>query len=249
MSGRKHLSPRPALLAALTAAGWLSAQSTAVFDAVSIKPNRSGLPNSETDTSPGRLTIINATPISLIRRAFGVQDSQIINAPGWLFAERFDVVAVTGGADRLTDKERQPFVQAMLADRWQLKAHRETRELRVYSLQKMDTGPKLSVPTGGVYGMKVSATGAGQQVLRSTRGNILRLVEILSGLTASIVTDDTGLSGEYDFTLEWVQDPGADAAGPSLSTALKEQLGLRLESAKKPVEVIVIDRIERPSEN
>ena len=86
-------------------------------------------------------------------------------------------------------------------------------------------------------------------VLRSTRGNMGRLVEILSGLTNSLVIDDTGISGEYDFTLEWAPDQNTDAVGPSLFTALPEQLGLRLAPATKPVETIVIDHIERPAEN
>ena len=236
------------LLLTLMAGGWLCAQSSKTFEAVSIKPNRSGAPGSDTNTTLGRLSLVNVTPISLILRAFGVQTSQVVNAPGWVFTERYDVMAVTEGAERLTDKERQPFIEAMLADRWQMKTHRETRELRVYTLTSAEGGPKIATAKGGEYAMKVSASG-GKRVLRSTSGNIPRLVEILSGMTDRMVINATGLSGEYDFTLEWVQEPDADAAGPSLFTALKEQLGLKLESARKPVDVVVIDRIERPSEN
>jgi uncharacterized protein (TIGR03435 family) len=228
----------------------LQAQFTRTFEAISIKRNRSEAAASDTNTSTGRLSLINVTTLSLILRAFGLQNSQVISAPGWLATERYDVVAVTGGADALTDKQRQPFLQAMLAERWNLRFHRETRTLRVYSLVPSKNGTKLVQHSGpGVYAMKREFAD-GRMVLRSTRGNIGRLVEILSGLTGSLVIDGTGLSGEYDFTLEWVQDQNADAvAGPSLFTALQEQLGLRLESTKKPVETIVIDHIERPSEN
>ena len=76
-----------------------------------------------------------------------------------------------------------------------------------------------------------------------------RMVEILGGFAGGVVSDDTGLGGEYDFTLECVQDAAANAAGPTLFTALREQLGLRLVSAEKPTPVIVVDHIERPSEN
>lgn len=76
-----------------------------------------------------------------------------------------------------------------------------------------------------------------------------RLVEILSGFSGRVVSNDTGLGGEYDFTLEWIQDANATDSGPSLFTALREQLGLRLVSAERPAPVIVIDQIERPSEN
>ena len=80
-------------------------------------------------------------------------------------------------------------------------------------------------------------------------GSAERLIEILGGFVGNVVTNDTGLGGEYDFTLEWVQDPAATESGPSLFTAVREQLGLRLDSAEKPAPVIVIDQIERPSEN
>ena len=233
----------------LLAVVWLLAQSQGRFDAVSIRPNKSGSPSSDTNTSPGRLNLLNVTPLSLLLRAFGVQESQIIGTPGWVSTERYDVVAVTGGADRLTDKERQPFLQAMLAERWQMLIHRENRPLSVYSLQISKGGPKLRIHTGSDdYAMKVSAMD-GRQVLRSTKGNIPRLVEILSRATGKMVMNDTGLDREYDFTLEWIQDLASETSGPSLTTALREQLGLRLESVKRAVEVIVVDRIARPSDN
>src|SRR5262245_21027247 len=135
----------------------------------------------------------------------------------------------------------------MLAERWQLRYHRETRNLRVYSL--VNDGAKLVPHAGpGEYGMKVELAGP-RVILRSTRGNMGRLAEILTGNVGGTVIDDTKLTGEYDFTLEWAQDARADDAGPSLFTALRERLGLRLVSAEKPAPVVVIDRFERPSEN
>jgi uncharacterized protein (TIGR03435 family) len=227
----------------------VAAQSAATFDAVSIKRNHSGAAASDTNTTPGRLNLINVTPISLVWRAFGLLNPQIANAPSWTSSERYDVIAVTGGGDALTDKDRQPFLRAMLAERWQFRFHWETKNLRVYSLVVGKNGSKLVSHTGpGEYAMKLQPEG-NHLILRSTKGNVGRLVEILSGQTSSLVINDTGLSGEYDFTLEWAQDQNADATGPSLFTALQEQLGLRLESTRKPMPVVVIDHIERPSEN
>ena len=100
----------------------------------------------------------------------------------------------------------------------------------------------------GEYGMKVERAGP-RVILRSTRGNIPLMFVILSGFSGGVVSNDTGLGGEYDFTLEWIQDANATDSGPSLFTALREQLGLRLVSAERPAPVIVIDQIERPSEN
>jgi len=239
---RAHL-----ILAAALAVTPLQAQSPNTFDVVSIKPNRSGAPGSETDTTPGRVSVINATPLSLILRAFGVSGFQIVGAPDWALTERYDLVATVPEGRVLNDQDRRTFFEKMLAERWQLRYHRETRNLRVYSL--VNDGSKLVQHVGpGEYGMKVELVGP-RVILRSTRGNMGRLVEILRGYVGNVVTNDTGLGGEYDFTLEWVQDAGADAPGPSLFTAVREQIGLRLVSAEKPAPVVVIDRIERPSEN
>ena len=235
------------ILAAALAVAPLQAQSPNTFDVVSIKPNRSGAPGSETDTTPGRVSVINATPLSLLLRAFGVARFQIIEAPDWALTERYDLVATVPDGRVLNDQDRQAFFEKMLAERWQLRYHRESRNLRVYSL--VTDGSKLVQHAGpGEYGMKVELAGP-RVILRSTRGNMGRLVEILGGYVGNVVTNDTGLAGEYDFTLEWVQDARADDAGPSLVTALREQLGLRLVSAGKPAPVVVIDRFERPSEN
>lgn len=246
-SAGRNLMRFPIVLAATLLIGPLQAQSVITFDVVSIKPNKSGAPGSETDTSPGRVSVINATTLSLLLRAFGVSNPQIVGAPDWVATERYDVVATVPEGRVLNDRERQPFFEQMLAERWQLRYHRETRNLRVYSL--VTDGSKLVPHTGpGEYGMKVERVGP-RVILRSTRGNTQRLVEILGGFTGSVVSNDSALGGEYDFTLEWVQDAAVNDAGPTLFTALREQLGLRLVSAEKPAPVIVIDHIDRPSEN
>ena len=235
------------VLSATLLAASPQAQLPTTFDVVSIKPNKSGAPGSETDTTPGRISVINATPQSLLLRAFGVSNFQIVGAPDWVATERYDVVATVPEGRVLNDQDRRPFFERMLTERWQLRYHREIRNLRVYSL--VNDGSKLVPHTGpGEYGMKVERAGP-RVILRSTRGNTQRLVEILGGFAGGVVSNDSGLGGEYDFTLEWVQDATANDTGPTLFTALREQLGLRLVSAEKPAPVIVIDHIERPSEN
>ena len=237
----------PILVAAVLAVP-VQAQSPGEFEVVSIKPNRTGAAASETETTPGRISLINVTPLSLVFRAFGVLRPQVVGAPAWLATERYDVVALVPQGRVLNDRDRQPFFQKMLAERWNFRHHWETRNIDVYSLVVSDKS-KLTVHTGpGEYGMKVENAGP-RVVLRSTRGNMGRLIEILSGFTGRVVTDDTGLTGEYDFTLEWVQDASADVPGASLFTALQEQVGLRLVSIEKPAPVVVIERIERPSDN
>ena len=220
------------------------------FEAVSIRRNRTAAMASDTNTTPGRLSLVNVTLLSVIRRAFGVLDPQIVGAPDWLSTERYDIVAVTGDGTDLTDQSRQAYLQSLLVDRCQLSFHREMREIRVYSLVSSKDGPRLTDHTGpGEYSMRVEPTDDGRLRLRSTQGNIGRLAEILAGQVGNVVTDRTGLSGEYDFTLEWAPNLNDSATSPSLFTALNEQLGLKLEAAKSPVQALVIDRIERPTEN
>jgi len=224
-------------------------QQASTFDAISIRPSHSGSESSETKTSPGRVNFINVTPLSLIMRAFGAQETQVIGAPSWASQDRFDVLAVTDGPEMLGDLERRPFLQALLVERFQLTFHKEARQMSVLVLKVDKRGLKLQPHKGpGVYSMKVRSA-EGRQILESTKGNLIRLVEILSRNTGKIVIDETGLRDDYDFKLEWAQDPDAAASGPGLNTALQEQLGLTLATAKRPVEVTVIDRIAQPSAN
>jgi len=138
----------------------------------------------------------------VVFRAFGVLGSQVVGAPDWLAGERYDIVAVTGDDTALTDDRRRAYLQALLADRCQFKFHRETREIRVYSLVPSKNGHKLVEHSGpGDYSMRVQPAEDGRLQLRSTKGNMRRLVEILTGQVGDLVADRTGLSGEYDFTL------------------------------------------------
>jgi uncharacterized protein (TIGR03435 family) len=241
----------PLFVAAVVASSAVFAQPDGkAFEAVSIKRNRTAAMASDTNTTPGRLSLVNVTLLSVVARSFRVLNPQIVGAPDWLLNERYDILAVTGDETALTDERRQAYLQALLADRCQFRFHREMREMRTYSLVPSRTGHKLATHTGpGDYSMRVQPADDGRLRLRSTRGNLRRLAEILAGQIGELVTDRTGLSGEYDFMLEWAPAQTDNGAGPSLFTALTEQLGLRLESVKGPVEAIVIDRIERPTED
>ena len=236
------------VVAGLVTASALVQSQEKSFEAVSIKRNQSATMASDTNTTPGRLSLMNVTLVSVVRRAFRVLDPQIVGAPEWVFRERYDIVAVTGDDAALTDETRQRYLQALLAERCQFRFHREMRDIRVYSLIPSKRGIKLVPHSGpGDYAMRVQPTQDGRFRLRSTRGNMPRLAEILAGQVDELVIDRTGLSGEYDFTLEWAPSLTSGGDGPSLFTALDEQLGLRLDPAKTPVDAIVVDHIERPT--
>jgi uncharacterized protein (TIGR03435 family) len=223
-------------------------------------------------------------PLQLVlRNTFGVEDSRILGAPDWVRANRFDIEAKVDAGDapkleKLSDDERGKMLLPVLADRFGLKFHHETRELPTYVLVVAKGGLKIkeSKP-GDPYGDGMKGPDgkpAGGMVMMTGRGKITGqgipislLVNLLSSQRLGRpIFDKTGLAGNYDFELHWTPDdapppmaggaqasaPANEAAsdpGPSLFTAIQEQLGLRLDPQKGPVDVVVIDHIEQPSAN
>jgi uncharacterized protein (TIGR03435 family) len=196
---------------------------------------------------------------SWVRNAYDItMDSQIVGLPEWADSEPYDIEAKVDAETAeawkgLNWKERakqeQPMMRALLADRCQLRVHRETRETPEYD---------LVIAKGGLK-MKEVATGDGESMgpgKMSAHGLTMdSLVYGFSGMVGRMIVDKTGLGERrFDFELKWAPDDrrAADAspdAGPDLFTALEEQLGLKLVSSRGPVEVLVIDHIERPSAN
>src|SRR5262245_31234963 len=139
-------------------------------------------------------------------------------------------------------------LQALLAERFKLKVHRETREMPIYILVVANNGSRLT-PAKDDERPMVGGTGPGRMQFQKT--SMVTLAQNLSENLSQMVIDKTGLSGMFDFTLEWATDlsqPDPDRR-PSIFTAVQEQLGLRLESGKGPVEVLIVDGVEKPSEN
>ena len=235
----------------VTAACGLFAQPTPdrkSFEGVSIKPNNlSGGEMHEHNTRG----LLNAqmTTRHLIQQAFDIKDFQILDGPTWLGNDNFDFVARTASPVELNDRTIQPYLQSVLADRFQFHYHRETRDLPVYFLLAAKTGPKLTKHTGDA-GTGMDASGGKDKISMSgTKISMAHLCDFLGRNVERPVIDRTGIEGEFDLTLEWSPAQLGDLSGPSIYTALQEQLGLRLESGKGPVDMIVIDSIEKPSEN
>lgn len=211
-----------------------------VFEVAAIKPHHPADPGGGFSFQHGRLTISNTWLTLLVMSAYGVKDFQVSGGPDWADSERFDILAEA--PDRADTRDLKPMLQALLADRFELALHRETRETAVYALVVAKNGPKLhrSAPDAQ-YSMRVGLTG-----MSATNMSLHDFAETLSGYARHNVIDKTGLRGDFDFKFDWSpQDPES----PSIFTALQEQLGLRLESEKGPVEFLVIDHAEKPSEN
>ena len=197
----------------------------------------------------GTLTMDAAALRQMIGLAYGIQRVRVLGGPSWLDSDLYDVVAKGEKSDASPDEIRA-MLQTLLADRFQLKIHRETKVLTVYSLEVGRNGSKLNeAKVGEVAGVGPISPASGLTV---RKGSIRLLVNTLANILGSPVVDKTGLAGTYDFTLQWANPNalnGPDSAFPSLVTAVQEQLGLRLESQKGPGEVLVVDHAEKASAN
>jgi uncharacterized protein (TIGR03435 family) len=257
------------------------------FEVASVKPNKSGDQRVMIQMPPnGRYTATNVALRMLLRQAFDVQDFQIVGGPNWLATDRFDIVAKP--PDGITGPEQiRPMMRALLADRFKLVAHNETREMPIFSLvvARPDgkLGPKLSDAKVDCEARFAAARRGGPPSAFPAPGQpiecgfmigpgnmnvggmpMLELARSLSPMVGRIVIDKTGLKGRYDFQMTYAPEgrgfgpgpgpggaepPPVDPNTPSLFTALQEQLGLKLESERGPVDVVVIDRIEQPTED
>ena len=234
------------------------------FEVASIKRSEPGsLRGSTFEFLPGgSLRIANGTLRAILETAYDVREFQILGGPGWVNSERYDILART--ADSLSNlagatndvKAVRLRLQALLRQRFNLEVHRETRELPEYALEVAKKGPKL-IQDGGSNGSSNARTGiqrsCGQMI--GTNATMANLTLMLARQLDRPVLDRTGLTGKYNFQFVWTPDSGPcsgspdSSNAPSIFTALEETLGLRLESIKGPVDSLIIDHADRPSEN
>lgn len=255
------------------------AQQPLKFEVASIKPSKPDAQGGFIRFMPGGGLNMSNVPLRfMITFAYDVRDFQVSGGAGWVGTERFDVMArpehaaaeVPDDPAKMTDGQRKTVrdqmaerLRALLADRFQLVVHKETKEQPIYALVVSKNGAKLKeakVVEGARQGMSMN-----RGRLEGMAAPMEMLGQTLSNVTERPVVDKTGLTGKYDFVLEWTPEAGADAraqgfgdgvtspapapGGPTIFTALQEQLGLRLESQKGSVQNIVIDRAEKLSEN
>ena len=231
----------------------LTQQAAPAFDVVSIKPTQAGSPGGPgpfVSTSPGRLQA-RGTLLFIIEFAHGIRSAQIEGGPDWVRNDRYDLTAVLPST--ATPLVPAPAaLQPVLSDRFKLRTRRVVRDSDVLALVVASGGVKMKAPNPGDEPSTQGAPGR----LIATRITMRQLAGQLARMTGRPVTDRTGLPGEFNLTLTWSMDgqgpdplnrptPGPDA--PALSTALQEQLGLRLERARGPVDWLIIESVERPT--
>ena len=249
------------------------------FDAISIHPTKikTITVNEDVETTrmvlsdpPDGYHVENGTLKYLIMDAYNVKWDSIVGGPDWIEINGYDVDAkVTPAADapppKLTNAQRKQMIQSMLADRFKLVVHNETKDAPIYELDLAKGGSKLPLTTPndtfakGIKGFDGNSApigylmplGLGRRFGQAV--TIASLAESLSHELKRPVVDKTGLTGKYDLSLQWTPDNTPDdsplAGGPSLFTAIQEQLGLKLSSTHGPVKTLVIDHVEPPSPN
>jgi uncharacterized protein (TIGR03435 family) len=240
----------------------MPADADPVFEVATIKPTKPGEERKAFMVRGRQFSTINTSAAELITFAYGIHAKQIVGAPPWLESDKFDLLAKPDGEGQPNDKQWKTMLQKLLADRFQLKFHRDKKELSVYAIVVAKNGPKMSKnesDPNGLPGLFFRGLG----VLPAHNATMADFAGVMqSAVLDRPVVDQTGLAGRWDFTLTWTPDefqfgglgahvprPADNAAAPSLFTAMQEQLGLKLESTKADAEVFVIDHVEKPSEN
>lgn len=237
------------------------------YEVVSIHKSESPCPPCGVETGPQGGLRISAFPVMrLLTLAYGVRDYQISGAPGWASSITYDVVFTPNKAELARDPDPEPSsrqalarrnqqrLQAVLRDRFGLVLRAEIHELPVYLLTQAKSGARLTVHPPEDLRHYIRTTDSGPRQMEAVDATMKGLAGTLSNLVGRPINDGTGLTGQYDFKLGWTPDPGAspdrpDDPGPSIFTALTEQLGLSLKATRGPVQVYVIEKIEHPSEN
>ena len=234
------------------------------FDVATIKPV-------DPDAKAGRYIIMQGTNRFvekaytlklLIAAAYDLNPRTISGGPGWIESDHYDIVAVTPGEVRPSHDEQMSMLRTLLADRFKLTFHREEKVFSIYELEVAKSGPKLKASSAPpedppalistVYPQRIV-----MPARNATMSDLARLMQ--RAILDRPVVDKTGLTGRYDFDLEWAPDetqfggevPVAPADAPSLPlfSAIQQQLGLRLEATRGPVAALVVDKAERPTAN
>lgn len=242
----------------------MAADANPSFEVATIKPSQPDRPGKGFGVRGSHFNTLNTSLLDLITFAYGVQQKQVLNAPDWVSSDKWDIEAqpdVPGSPNR---DQLRSMVQKLLADRFELKFHKEKKELSAYVLSVAKDGPKMTKNDSGGQLPGLFFRGLSPVTLPVQNATMEDFTELLqTAVLDRPVVDQTGLSGRWNFLLKWTADesqfagmgvkvdPPKDAADapPPLFTAIQEQLGLKLDAGKAQVEVLVLDKVEKPSAN
>jgi uncharacterized protein (TIGR03435 family) len=260
------------LFAQTAASGSAASTAAPAFEVATIKPV-------DYDAKAGRYIVMqgtnrfvakNETLKLLIAAAYNLNSREISGGPAWVDSDHYDILALTPGETRPSRDEQMAMLRALLAERFKLSFHREQKDFSIYVLEAAKGGPKMGSGDGPGLRPSTAAPDDPPAVISTVYPDRMKLPArnatmadfvfmLQRALLDRPVVDKTGLTGRYDFDLEWAPDetqfggeiPAAptDAQAPPLFTAMEQQLGLRLEATHGPAEALVVDTVERPGAN
>lgn len=242
--------------------GQAGAPATSVLEVAAIKPVKNPGPDMQDRTDGRRLTARNVTVRDLIMMGYEIDPGQIADGPAWMATDEYDIDAeAVEGVDLDNEREEEKLLRELLADRFKLTFHREQRIRAVYLLVVTKNGPKLKPANPAEVENSACERPGACNFTKRTLVDFARFMQFV--VLDRPVVDRTGIAGTFDFSLKWTPDesqfsrlglvfrpPAEDSSLlPPLFEAIQEQLGLKLEPEKIPAEVLVIDHVERPTEN
>lgn len=224
------------------------------YEVATIKPTDPDDGSSGFHTMGHRLFIENQTMNSLVAFAYGVHPKQIVDAPDWFSKDHFDIKGVPDIEGQPNLQQQQEMLQKLLNDRFNLKFHRDKRDLSIFAITVAKGGPKLAASKSDPDSLldQTSNGNRAQQTWKFTNNSMADFAQMLRYFLDRPVVNETGLKGKFDFKLEWMVDGSLNndpKAPPGLFTAIQEQLGLKVEGTRGPADVLVIEHVERPSAN
>jgi uncharacterized protein (TIGR03435 family) len=241
----------------------MAADAKPTFEVATIKPTKPDQAGKYIKLPGRHFSSFNTSLVDLLSFAYGVHEKQILKLPAWAYSDKFDLAGEPDAPGLPNDKQWKAMLQKLLTERFQLTIHHGKKELSVYAITVAKGGPRLT--------RSASDPSTGNSNFFTALGDMVNInssmVDFAGALQATVfdrpVIDRTGLTGKFDFKLKWTPDesqfagagvkvpPPSDKADapPSLYTAIQEQLGLKLDPVKAPVDVLVVDHVEKPSEN
>jgi uncharacterized protein (TIGR03435 family) len=242
----------------------MDANANPSFEVATIKPSKPDEQRKAFLVRGRRFEVINQPLVQILCFAYDVQEKQLIGLPLWAEIEKYDISGEPEGEGAPSGRQWKGMLQKLVVERFRLTFHRDKRELSVYALSVAKGGPKLTKSPGdpnGLPGLFFRGRLGDLGVRNANMADFTQLMQ--SAVLDRPVVDQTGLSGRFDFTLDWTPDdsqfagmgakfsPPTDSANapPNLYTAIQEQIGLKLEATKAPADVMVIDHVDKPSEN
>jgi uncharacterized protein (TIGR03435 family) len=229
------------------------------IEVATIRPARPDARGGGVGVSPSGVLTATNTPLSLlIATAWGVDPRQLVDAPSWVESDNFDITIKPDHEGSPNQRQLRILLQTLLADRFRLKARIEKKEQSAYALSAVRSGLKMTrvdPPRGNLPGF-----GVGPANLRANNATMAEFANVLSHVVGRPVVDQTGIEGRYDCLLRFIPSPADRAqlppseqppenAAPDVYVALERQCGLHLQSTRAPADVVIIDKIEKPSEN